>query len=149
MIPTLSREMRASAALLALRIGCGYFLLVWGVNKLLVPGQSEKIYSYFYGIETGPELPIWLGIGEIIVAAAIILGLLRPVSYAIGLAIHGTTVAIIAPKLFDPFLIENAYPTNRGMSVSLAALGAFIALYLMRDHDKWSVDVLRRRFRAR
>lgn len=125
---------------LLLRLGLGYFLLVWGVTKFIVPAQTVAIWGYFYGIEIDALLPRLMGIGETAIAVAIILGLARPASYAIGFLIHGVTVVVIAESLFMPFVVKNGFPVNRNASVSLPALMGFAALFLLRARDSWSVD---------
>ena len=37
---------RGALAVLMLRLGLGWFLLVWGVTKFLAPGHYVKLYAY-------------------------------------------------------------------------------------------------------
>ncbi|MCG8695191.1 MAG: DoxX family membrane protein [Minwuiales bacterium] len=131
---------REAFALLLLRLGLGYFLLVWGVTKFLVPQQTVAIWGYFYDIEIDNALPLLFGAGEVIVALAIVFGVARPISYAVGFLIHAVTVVVISQSLFMPFVVEDGFPVNRNSSVALAALVGFAALYLLRARDRWSVD---------
>jgi len=127
-------------ACLLLRAGLGYFLLVWGLNKFLAAEQSVRLYRYFYGVEIGETVPFFLGAGETAVAFMVLLGLWRPVAYGLGLLIHGTTVAVILPRLADPFLIVDGFPQNRPYAAAVPALAAFAVLFLLRHHDRWSLD---------
>lgn len=137
-------EGRAEAlALLLLRLGLGYFLLVWGVNKFLAPAQTVAIWGYFYDISIDAQLPLLLGAGEVAVALAIMLGLWRRLSYAAGFLIHGVTVVVISSELLAPFTIENGYPVNRNNAVAVTVLAAFAALYLLRGRDRLSLDCWR------
>lgn len=131
---------REALGLLALRIGLAYFLGVWGVTKFLVPRQTVAIWGYFYDISIDTALPYLFGAAEVAVALCILFGLLRPVSYAAGFLIHAVTVVVISKNLAMPFVIADGFPVNRNISVALAALGGFIALYLLRERDRWSVD---------
>lgn len=131
---------RIALALLLLRLGLGYFLLVWGVNKILAPKQTVAIWGYFYGVDISAWLPQLFGAGETLVAVAIIAGLARRLSYGTGLLIHGVTIVVISGKLIAPFVIEDGFPVNRNLSVSVPALMAFAAIYLMRARDTWSLD---------
>lgn len=127
-------------ALLLLRLGLGYFLLVWSVNKFLAPKQTVAIWGYFYDIDISAWLPQLFGAGEAIVAVAIIAGLARRFSYGAGLLIHGVTVVVIFERLAAPFVIEDGFPVNRNLSVAVPVLMAFAAIYLMRARDTWSLD---------
>ncbi len=131
---------REALGLLALRIGLAYFLGVWGITKFLVPQQTVAIWGYFYDIDIAKALPYLFGAGEVAVALGILLGLLRPATYLAGFLIHAVTVVVISRNLAMPFVIEDGFPVNRNISVALAALGGFVALYLLRERDHWSVD---------
>jgi len=123
-----------------LRGGLGYFLLVWGVDKFLAAEQTVRLYRYFHGVDIGPTVPYFLGAGETLIAVMILLGLWRPVSYGLGLFIHGTTVAVILPRLADPFLIVDGLPQNRPFAAAVPVLAAFAVLFLLRHCDHWSLD---------
>jgi len=127
--------------LLVLRLGLSWFLFVWAVNKFLAPAQYQKIWGYFYGIELGATMPYLMGGAQIAVCLAMVFGLWRVVSYALGFAMHSVTIVVILPSLIAPFVIENGFPSNRNSSVALAALTGFAALWLLRSHDSWSFDV--------
>ena len=140
---------RGALALLLLRLGLGWFLLVWGVTKFLAPGHYVKLYAYFHGFDLAASLPYYMGAGQTVVAVAIILGLWRRASYAAGLLIHTITVAVVIGDLVTPFVIEKGFPAHRNQAIALAAWGGFIALYLLRDLDLWSVDGWRAARRAK
>ncbi len=127
--------------LLILRVGLAWFLMVWGVNKILAPGQYARIWGYFHGIEIGASMPYVMGGIQIVVCLAIMAGLWRVVTYALGFAMHAVTVAVIAPTLIAPFVIKDGFPTNRNQAIALAALGGFAALWLLRHRDHWSLDM--------
>ncbi len=133
-------ERREAWALLMLRLGLGWFLFVWAVNKFLAPQQTVAIWGYFHGIEIAAQAPYWLGAGQVALALAIMLGLMRRASYALGFATHAVTVFVIIEQLVTPFVIEDGYPAHRNNSVALAVLGGFWALYLLRARDAFSLD---------
>ena len=128
-------------ALVLLRAGLGYFLLVWGVNKFLTPKQTVAIWAYFYGVDIDVLFAHAFGIGETMVAIAITLGLWRRASYGAGLLIHAVTIVIVFEHLAAPFIIEDGFPVNRSYAVSVPVLMGFAALYLLRRYDAWSFDV--------
>ncbi len=136
----LSADQRDALAILLLRLGLGWFLLVWAVNKILAPGQYANIWDYFHGISIGPDMPYYMGAAQVVLALAIMMGLFRTASYALGFLAHGVTVAVVLPSLLAPFVIEKGFPVNRNQAIALAALAGFAALWLLRHRDRWSVD---------
>lgn len=137
---SISSETREALGILILRIGLAWFLLVWGVNKFLAPGHYVKLYAYFHDLEIGASMPYYMGVGQTILAVAIVLGLWRRVSYGLGLVLHTVTMAVILESVLAPFLIEDGYPSNRNQSIAVAAWCGFLALYLLRSRDSWSLD---------
>lgn len=134
-------ERREALGLLILRLGLAWFLFVWAVNKILAPEQYKKIWGYFYGIDIGAAMPYVMAAGQIVICLAMALGLFRVVTYAAGFAMHAVTVAVIAPALIAPFVInDNGYPVNRNQAIAVAALAGFAALWLLRHRDRWSLD---------
>ncbi len=135
-------DWRLCLAVLILRLGTGYFLVVWGVSKFTTTAQSVKLYKYFYGLDLDQTIPKFMGAGELLVAALILLGLFRIPAYAAGLLIHLTTIVIVFPKIVDPFVVVNGFPQNRSYAAAVAALAAFAALLLLRRYDGWSLDAV-------
>lgn len=127
--------------LLVLRLGLAWFLFVWAVNKILVPAQYERLWGYFYGIKIGAVLPTVMGATQIVICIAVALGLWRIISYGLALAMHSVTIAVIFPRLIEPFVIKDGFPENRNLAIAVAALGGFAALWLLRHRDHWSLDL--------
>ena len=136
MVPDVDR--RAATGLLILRFFLGIFLLQWSVEKLILPGATIRIAQNFYGV----SLPVWasyaLGIAELVLSLALLVGAYRTISYGLSLLVHTITVVVSWRQLFDPFgfakvgshLWISTWPT----------WGAFAALFLMRDWDLYTVD---------
>lgn len=139
----LTNHQREALALLVLRVGLAWFLLVWAVNKILAPDQYVKIWGYFHGIAIGPTLPYYMGAAQIAMSLAMMLGAFRKLSYTLGFLIHGVTMVIILPSLVAPFVIENGFPVNRNQSIAVTAFVGFAALWLLRHRDHWSLDAWR------
>ena len=140
----LSHHQREALAVLVLRLGLAWFLLVWAVNKILAPGQYVKLWDYFHGISIGASLPYYMGAAQIALSLAMMLGLYRKISYALGFLIHGFTMVVILPSIIAPFAIENGFPVNRNQSIAVAAFVGFAALWLLRHRDHWSLDAWRK-----
>jgi putative oxidoreductase len=132
---------QAAIGLLVLRLTLGYFLLLWSLEKLLVPRASIGIAKAFYGV----QLPVWgshaLGIAEMILALALLFGAWRTVTYALALAVHTITVLVSWRRMFDPMALIGA---NHLWISTWPTWGGFVALFLMRGWDAYSVDGWRR-----
>lgn len=139
---------REALALLILRLGLAWFLLVWGITKFLAPVHFGKLYAYFHGLDLDRLVVFAMGAAQIAIAVAMILGLWRVVTYALGWLIHSVTIAVISGNLIAPFLIRDGFPANRNQTVALAAWCGFAAFYLLRDRDLWSLDIWWRRRRG-
>src|SRR5947209_14403505 len=130
------------AALLILRFFLAIFLLQWSIEKLFLPDAAARIARSFYGVTLPAEGSYALGIAELIVSLALLVGFYRTVSYGLSLLIHTVTVVVSWRQLFDPWglakvgshLWVSTWPT----------WGGFAALFLMRDRDIWTVDGWRR-----
>jgi putative oxidoreductase len=130
----LTRTLRR--ALLALRITLGLFLLQWGLEKFLVPASSAGIWENFYGLSVPHTLGYLLGAAEIAIAACLFLGVFRTAAYGAALGLHTVTVLVTGRQLLHPW----ADPVNHLFIAGVPVLGAFIALFLLRDWDRGVLD---------
>ena len=123
-------------ALLALRITLAIFLLQWGIEKFVMPESAVGIWAYFYGMDISTPIAYVLGALEIAIALAILLGIFRTVSYGAAMLLHAVTVVITWRQLIDPW----GDPINHLFIAGLPVLGAFVALFLLRHHDRGLLD---------
>ncbi len=127
--------------LLLLRLGCAWFIFVWAVNKFLAPGQYAFILKRFDGIEADYTLVYAIAAVQVLVCMLVFAGYARTLSYAALAILHALTVYRVWPQLIDPFLIsEKGFPKNRNSVNALAIFLAMLALWLLRDRDRWSLD---------
>jgi putative oxidoreductase len=131
-----SRPRQLHAALLALRITLGIFLLQWGIEKFLVPESTVGIWQHFYGVEVTPLVSYVFGAVEVLLAACLFLGAFRTVAYGASLALHAITVLVSWRPLLDPW----GNPVNHLFIASVPVLGAFLALFLLRQVDRGVFD---------
>ena len=129
-------------ALLILRWGLAWFLLVWAVNKFLAPDHYIRLWNSVHGWKIDETIVYYLAAVQVVICVAIMLGALRIVSYAAGLAMHLVSNWAVLPRLLDPFVIKDGFPSNRNLAINVAALAAFVALWLLRHRDHWSVDAV-------
>ena len=117
-------------SLFLLRVSLGLFLLIWGIEKLVMPEGTVGIFSRFYLMDISPEMAFGLGISQVLLSLAIVLGLYKTMTYGLGLILHAVSTISTYEQLLNPF--------ERGNHLFLAAvpiLIAFIVLFLMRRED--------------
>jgi putative oxidoreductase len=127
-------------ALLALRITLGLFLLQWGVEKFVVPGNTVAIWRYFYGIDVSAALGYAFGLAEIAIAFCILLGAYRTIAYGAAMVLHAVSVLVSWRQILHPW----ADPANHLFIAGLPVLGGFVALFLLRHWDRGALDGSRR-----
>lgn len=115
-------------ALLLTRVGFGVFLLTWGLNKVVRPEATARIFDTFYHIGAiSPSISIALGFAQVALSLAIIAGLYKSASYGIGVVIHGASTAATTPHLLLPFAEGSNLLFMAAVPVLLSAIGLFLA----------------------
>jgi len=127
-------------ALAVLRVSLGGFLLLWGVEKFVIPTTTVRIWDKFYGVSLGASLVPLVGAVESALALAIVVGLWRRVSYGLGLLV--TTVSVLSSwrQLIDPWGLRSGGSPNHLFLAGVPVLAGFVALYLLRARDSWTLD---------
>ncbi len=122
-------------SLFLLRVSLGLFLLIWSIEKLVKPEGTVRIFESFYRMDISPEIAFALGIPQVLLSLAIVLGLYKTVTYGLGLILHAISTISTYAQLLNPF--------ERGNHLFLAAIPvliAFIVIFLMRRDDTlWTV----------
>ncbi len=125
-------------ALFLLRVGLGFFLLLWSCDKFAEPEAAVRIFQAFYKIRIPTPAAYVIGGIEALVSLLLIAGAWKGYSYAVGLALHTISTVASWRQLIAPF--------SQGHHLFVAGipvLTAFIALYILRDHDTlWALDSL-------
>lgn len=127
-------------ALAILRVTLGVFLLLWAIEKFVVPQATVSIWQSFYLMSIGESLPYVIGGVEALLAIAIIVGAWRTWTYGAGLVLHAISTLSTWKQLIDPW---GLYLNDRVQHLFLAGvpvLAAFVALFLLRDYDEWTVE---------
>lgn len=123
-------------ALAILRISLGLFLLIWAVEKFVMPEVTVRIWDAFYfGIDIGPTIPYVIGALETALAVAILIGFQRKWAYGLGTVFHGISTLSTWKQLLSPF-----GGPNHLFVAGVPVLAAFVVLYLLREWDLWTVD---------
>jgi putative oxidoreductase len=126
------------AALFLLRVGLGFFLLLWSCDKFAEPEVAVRIFQVFYKIRIPTPAAYVIGGIEALISLLLIAGAWKSYSYGVGLALHTISTIASWKQLTTPF--------SQGHHLFVAAipvLTGFIALYILRDRDTlWALDNL-------
>lgn len=123
-------------SLLLLRISLGFFLVVWGLDKLVDVKHGIGVSDWLYfGLFSNQLLMQAFGVAEIAVGLLIMLGVARRLTYPILLAITGVTLLGVWKSIIDPWgwWLEGAealfYP-------SIIIFAASLVLWAFQDEDR-------------
>lgn len=134
---------RLSLSLLALRLTVFLVMLMWTLDKFIQPGHAAGVFEHFYALGgVGSAVIVTLGVLELILLLAFVVGFARRFSYGAVLLLHaGSTLSswhqYLHPQEGANLLFFAAWPM----------LAACLALYLLRDFD--SITIGGRRDAAR
>ena len=116
-------------SLLSLRLGVFIVMLMWTLDKFVNPGHGAAIFEKFYGLPgVSANLFYVLGIAQLILVLAFVIGYKKRLTYGIILLMHaGSTFSSYKQYLdgFNNLLFFAAWPM----------LAACLTLYLLRDAD--------------
>ena len=129
-------EQRLAISLLALRITLGLFMLQWGIEKFVVPGTTLAIFRNFYGLDLGGFVPPIVGVVQVAVSLAFLAGYRPRITYGVMLVMHSVTTLATIPRLIAPWNPVSNHLFMTGVPV----LAGFLALYLLRDWDKYRIS---------
>ena len=133
-----SNDGRNAAGLLILRFFLGIFLLQWSIEKLILPSAAVRISQSFYNIPLPESAPYVLGTAELVLSLALLFGAFRTASYGLALAVHTVTVLVSWRQLSDPYGLAKI--GNHLWIATWPTFGGFVALFLMRDSDLYTID---------
>ncbi len=125
----MQRNTKLLRGLFLLRIGLGIFLLMWALDKIIVPEAALKVFSHFHSLSLSPSMVILIGACELVLSLLIILGFHKTLTYGAGLAVHTVSTLASYRQLLSPF------GDNHLFIAAIPILFAFIALFLLRDFD--------------
>lgn len=126
--------------LFALRVTTGWLLVVWGLDKLADVSHGVTVAeTYYFGIGAHSLVQNVLGVLEILLGAAVVLGLWRKLAYPVAFGVLTFTALVLWKSVLDPWgwVLEGSnalfYP-----SVIIAA-GAAV-LWGTREEDDMALD---------
>ncbi|MFN2477420.1 MAG: hypothetical protein ABR526_13900 [Chthoniobacterales bacterium] len=125
---------RVALALFLLRLSVFLVMLMWTIDKFVRPDHAAGVYQHFYGLP-GLGLPAMyaVGIAELILILAFVLGIARRFTYGAVLLLHGVSTLSSYRQYVAPFDQNNLL-----FFAAWPMLAACFALYYLRDLDtRW------------
>jgi putative oxidoreductase len=129
-------EKRLPLALLLLRLSVFVVMFVWTVDKFIEPQHASKIMAAFYSISgVGDVLVYLLGIIELAIILAFVLGFAKRWSYGLVLLLHAISTLASYQKYLNPL-----QPPNLLFFAAIPMLAACFVLYYLREADElWTI----------
>lgn len=137
-MPT-QNDRKIALALLILRISLGVFLLLWGLEKIIIPERTVGIYDKFYGIPIDTAIAPMLGALQAALSIALLIGFQRRWSYGLATLLHAYSVISSWQALIDPWGLIYGEVKHLFLA-GVPVLGGFVVLYMLREMDLWTVD---------
>ncbi len=119
---------RLKISLLLLRLGVFIVMLMWTLDKFVNPDHAAQVFAGFYGIANAQSIMLAVGLAELALVIAFVIGLFKRWTYGLVLLLHGVSTFASFGKYLQPWdslLFFAAWPM----------LAACIALYLLRNQD--------------
>lgn len=130
-----------SVSLLVLRFTTGIYIAFWGINKIInTAGAMRHSETYYGSLTANDTVLLAIGVLQIIVGIAVIIGLMRKFSYLALVGLYFFGLAGIIQYILDPFglyLVDQARLTWFPSATLLAA--AWVS-FLFRDEDTLTLD---------
>lgn len=123
-------ERRLAAALVVLRLSLVVVFAAWAADKFVNPDHGAAVFQGFYGLNAVPTALVHAaGAAQAALLVLFALGVAKTWSYGAVLLMHAVTAAVSwkAYLGLENILFFSAWPM----------LGGLIALWLLRDQDRW------------
>ncbi len=134
-------NLKLAASLTILRLTIAAFFGAWASLKFYRPEWFENVFTNMYGLDfVTRDLSAYVGTAQVILVLVFAVGLWRTFSYGALVLMQGAGVLGSLPNLMN----YTNYPNNL-MWAAVPALGAAVALFIMRHDDAFTVDGWRAR----
>jgi putative oxidoreductase len=122
---------RLPIALFIMRVSVFIVMAMWSIDKLINPGHATAVFENFYFISgmSGTILLI-IGLVQLAIEIAFVLGLLKFWTYGFVMVTHAISTLSSWQQYLDPF-------NNMLFLAAIPMLGACIALFMLRDEDRY------------
>ncbi|MFP3942897.1 MAG: MauE/DoxX family redox-associated membrane protein [Alphaproteobacteria bacterium] len=127
----MSSQGKLKLSLAILRYTVAAFFAVWVIEKFVKPESTQGIWKAFYFV---PDLPLEasyaIGVVQAVILICFVLGILKFWSYGLLLVMHALSTASTFGQLITPYT-----GNNHLFWAAVPALGALIALFILREED--------------
>lgn len=127
------RDTKLEISLLILRLSIAAFLLVWALDKIIMPEHARAVFAKFYLLSDLPLLTLkLLGVAQVAVILLFAIGLAKTWSYGAIFIMHAISTVSTYPHIIHPF--------SEGRQLlfwaAVPVLAATLTLFLLRDRDR-------------
>ncbi len=131
--------------LLLLRISTGVVLMLWGIFRIQSPESGAGLGERFGypGVLSAENMQMGIGVAETALGVAVILGLLRKISYPLQMIVLLAGALLIWKHIADPFglfLFAEDEAPRRTFFPSLCLFVATLVMMAFKEDDTLSVD---------
>lgn len=118
-------------ALFIMRVSIFIVMAMWSIDKLVNPGHATAVFENFYFISgmSGTILLV-IGLVQLAIEIAFVLGLWKFWTYGFVMVTHAISTLSSWQQYLDPF-------NNMLFLAAIPMLGACIALFMLRDEDRY------------
>lgn len=126
---------RLPVALLILRLGVFLVLILWTFGKFIHPAQQVSVYQAYYGVALSRASLYVIGVLELVLVLAFLLGIQKRLSRALVMVLVGASVLAPGRLYLTPFMDHVLL-----FFATWTMLAGAFALYYLRDYDVlWTV----------
>ncbi len=127
-----STDRNLQISMLALRISIALLMAPWAFDKLLRPDHAASVISTFYWAgELQQPFILLAGVVQLAIIVAFVLGWARTWTYGAVLAMHAVSTFSTWQQYLQPYEGSNLL-----LFAAWPALGACLALFILRDQDR-------------
>lgn len=123
-------DQKLQLSLLLLRASVFLVMAMWSLDKILMPDHAAAVFENFYFIAgMGAGLLLLLGLVQLAIEVAFLLGLWKFWTYGFVLFTHAVSTLSSWQQYLDPF-------NNLLFLAAVPMLAACAALFLLREEDR-------------
>lgn len=130
-------------SLLILRTGTGGLMILWSMIKLMAPANAVGVSDKYYGgLLSAEALQMPMGVLQLLIGVAVVLGVFRKFVYPIQAVVLGVGLVAIWKYILDPLGLYLLTEETRNplFFPSLTVFAATLVLLAFRSDDRWSLD---------
>ena len=123
-------DKKLQISLFSLRLGVFVVFMAWALDKIFAYEHNSTMISHYYGVDLSELFLTSLGIAELVLLIAFLVGKYKTFTYGVILIAHTVTTLVSAKRLFPPYEIHQLLYFG-----ALPMLAACLALFLLRERD--------------